>query len=459
MQKVLLVLAVLLLAVEAVHAEGVSVSYQISPEILLPGDYADVTLTLTNPSASDVKVNSIVVSGAKAEPSAIYSVGTIPGGGSYSITFSVKAEKVGRENLEVKIATEYRVDEKNTTTQTITQNILLLVDDNFPSLTVASPVYRGVVNEVSFYVSSPVELKDVRVEALFDAIPKTVYLGDFVGGKEGKIKFIPDSNRLKFKISFYNGRNYHEIEKEVVVKLLTPQNVVLNVTFPYKSLFIGDAVTIPLEITNLRSDAIYDITVSAESSLGSFSSPVSIAKLDSGEGKALSFKFSPSKAGDGEAVFRVYYKDELGNGLSVERNFTITVLDSYAVMLTNVNVVREKLKYSVSGDVSNNGRSEVYNAYAVAECGDFRADYFMGNIDPSDFQSFELPVECNGSVKVTVQWSNEIGETFAISKTVELKGKSLAEVEENPMPTYVSIAVAIVILAIVGFVIYRQIRK
>lgn len=450
MRKSLLVLAVLLLTMEVAYANGVSVSYQISPEILLPGDYADVTLILTNPSTTDVKVNSIVISGAKAEPSAIYSVGTIPSGGSYSITFSVKAEKVGRENLEVKISTE---------NETITQNIMVVVDDNFPTLTIASPVYRGVVNEVSFYVSSPVELKDVRVEALFNAIPKTVYLGDFVGGKEGKIKFVPDSDRLKFKISFYNGRNYHEIEKEVAVELLTPQNVVLNVSFPYKSLYIGDAITIPLEITNLRSDAIYDITVSAESSLGSFSSPVSIAKLDSGEGKALSFKFSPSKAGEGEAVFRVDYKDELGNEMSVERKFAISVLNSYAVMLTNLNVAREGLKYSVSGDVSNNGRSEVYNTYAVAECANFKTNYFIGNIDPSDFQSFELPVECNGSVKVTVQWSNEIGETFAISQTVELKGKSLTEVEENPMPVYISIAVALVILVIVGFVIYRQIRK
>ncbi len=42
---------------------------------------------------------------------------------------------------------------------------------------------------------------------------------------------------------------------------------------------------------------------------------------------------------------------------------------------------------------------------------------------------------------------------------MELKGKSLTEVEENPMPVYVSIAVALVILVIVGFVIYRQIRK
>uniref|UniRef100_A0A7C2N8P9 CARDB domain-containing protein n=1 Tax=Archaeoglobus fulgidus TaxID=2234 RepID=A0A7C2N8P9_ARCFL len=446
MRKSLLIL-ILLIAVEVSNAEGVSVSYQVSPQILLPGDYADVTLILKNPSTSDVKVNSIVVSGARAEPSAIYSVGTIPAGGSYTMTFSVKGEEVGRKNVQVEISTE---------NETVTQNIMIVVDDSFPSLTITSPLYMGVVNEVVFYVSSPVELRDVKVEALFDAVPETVYIGDFSGGKEGKIKFIPDSDRLRFRLSFYNGKNYHEVEREVKVRLLIPQNVVLNLTLPYKTLFIGDVIPIQVEITNLRTDTVYDIKISAESPLGSLSGPLSIAKLESGEGRNLNFKFSPSKAGEGEIVFRVECKDEFGNEFSLERKSTIEVLESYAVMLTNLNVAREGLKYSISGDVSNIGRSMVYNAYAVAECEGIRADYFIGNIDPSDFESFEIPVECTGNVKVTVKWLNEIGESFAISETVEVKGKTQVEVEENPVPTYISIAVAVAVLAIVGFIIYRQ---
>jgi len=446
MRKSLLIL-ILLIAVEVSNAEGVSVSYQVSPQILLPGDYADVTLILKNPSTSDVKVNSIVVSGARAEPSAIYSVGTIPAGGSYTMTFSVKGEEIGRKNVQVEISTE---------NETVTQNIMIVVDDSFPSLTITSPLYMGVVNEVVFYVSSPVELRDVKVEALFDAVPETVYIGDFSGGKEGKIKFIPDSDRLRFRLSFYNGKNYHEVEREVKVRLLIPQNVVLNLTLPYKTLFIGDVIPIQVEITNLRTDTVYDIKISAESPLGSLSGPLSIAKLESGEGRNLNFKFSPSKAGEGEIVFRVECKDEFGNEFSLERKSTIEVLESYAVMLTNLNVAREGLKYSISGDVSNIGRSMVYNAYAVAECEGIRADYFIGNIDPSDFESFEIPVECTGNVKVTVKWLNEIGESFAISETVEVKGKTQVEVEENPLPTYISIAVAVAVLAIVGFIIYRQ---
>jgi len=445
MRKSLLLL-ILMLAVRIASAESVSVSYQIYPEILLPGDYADVTLTLK--ASNDVKVNSITVTGASVEPSAIFSVGTIPAGGSYSITFSVKAEKVGRTNLEVRISTQ---------NETITQNILIFVDDNFPSLTIISPVYKKVVNVLTFHVSSPVELRDVRVEALFDAVPKTVYLGN-LGSKEGSMKFIPESENLRFKISFYNGRNYHEVVREVKIKLLEPKEVVVNVTSPYKSLYIGDAVTIPVEITNLRSDTIYSIKVSGSSQLGNFSDSISIAKLESGAGRTLNFKFSPSKAGSGEILFRVEFSDEFGNAEFIEKSFPIEVLESYAVAISNINILREGLKASVSADVSNNGRSRVYNAYAVAECQNYRTDYFIGNIDPSDFQSFELPLECNGSVRITVQWSNEIGENFRISQTVEF-GERVVEVKENPFVTYISIAVALIVFGIIGFVIYRQIRK
>jgi len=133
MRKSLLIL-ILLIAVEVSNAEGVSVSYQVSPQILLPGDYADVTLILKNPSTSDVKVNSIVVSGARAEPSAIYSVGTIPAGGSYTMTFSVKGEEIGRKNVQVEISTE---------NETVTQNIMIVVDDSFPSLTITSTLHGG----------------------------------------------------------------------------------------------------------------------------------------------------------------------------------------------------------------------------------------------------------------------------------------------------------------------------
>ncbi|WP_290597784.1 MULTISPECIES: hypothetical protein [unclassified Archaeoglobus] len=456
MRKFGLILLVLFVAaIHHVAAQGVSISYQLSPEILLPGDYADCILVISNPSTSgtSIKVNSVILTGYGVEiaPREIYSIGIIPAGGSATLPFSIKAIKAGRFNVEASISTE---------NGTIRQNIQIVVDDNFPSLTVTSPVYKGEVNDLQFYVSSPTELKDVRVEALFNATPQSVYLGE-VGsnGAEGVFKFFPSSSTLEFRISFYNGNNYHEVIRTVNVRMLESKGVVVNVTVPYKTLYIGDSILVPVEVANLRGDEIIGVRITAQSDLGTFSDPVEVPSIPSGESKRVNFKFSPARGGEGEVFFTIEYSDEFGNKYSIEKSFSIKVLDSFAVSLTNVNVAREGMQVTVSGDVSNNGRSEVYNAYALATCDGYKADYFIGNIDPSDFQSFDLPVKCNKSVLVTVSWSNDLGEKFEIHKQVNLGGGVPTEVESSNLPIVISIVVAAVVFVIIGLIIYRQIRK
>ncbi|WP_202318774.1 COG1361 S-layer family protein [Archaeoglobus neptunius] len=453
MRKLILALFVLFVTViHCTYAASVSVSYTITPEVLLPGDYADITLTLTNPTTKDVTVNSVVLKSndLKVEPKSIYSVGTIPPGGSYSLSFSVKANEKGRYNLEVDVSLE---------NGSLTQNIQIVVDDSFPSLVITSPLYEGEVNDLKFYVSSPVELKDVKVEALFNAVPKIAYIGTVYGGAEGTFKFIPTSDTLRFRISFYNGRNFHEVVKVVKINLLKAKDVELNVTPPYRSLFIGDSITIPVEITNLRNDEISGLTVRAKSELGTFTYPAEIAMLQPGESKTVDFKFSPSKSGNGNITFILTYSDQFGNVYTTKRSFSVNVVDSYAVKLTNIKVNREGLQTSVSGDVSNNGRSTVYNAYAVAKCGEYRTDYFIGNIDPSDFQSFDLPVKCNRSVLITVSWSNAIGESFEIHKTVDLAEELPGEVETSNLPLIISAIAAVAVVTVVGYIVYRQLKK
>lgn len=451
MLKYVLILMLFITSAHLAAAQGVSVSYKLNPEILMPGDYADCILTISNPAEKTIDVKSVILSGYGVEiaPGTIYSIGNIPLGGSVTLPFSIKALKPGRFNVEAVVSTE---------NGTIRQNIQVVVDDNFPSLTVISPTYKGEVNELQFYVSAPTELKDVRVEAIFNAIPQTIYLGDIFGGAKGTLKFFPLSSTLAFKISFYNGKNYHEVFRTVNLRLLESRGVVMNVSVPYKTLYLGDAMAIPVEVANLRGDEILDVKIHAWSNLGEFSDPVEIPKICSGESKKTSFRFSPSKSGEGIAVIGAEYSDEFGNRYSMQQNFSIKVLDSFAVSLTNIKVTREGFEVTVSGDVSNSGRSEVYNAYAIARCGEYIADYFVGNIDPSDFQSFDLPVKCNGSVTIAVSWSNELGEKFEIQKEVSV-GRELPEVRASNLPVIVSVAVALVVFAVIGLIVYRQIRK
>ncbi len=448
MRRIILGALFLLLCISPVLA-GVSVEFSIYPEILLPGDYADCTIKLINTGASDVKVYSVVIQG-QVEPRQFYNIGTIPAGGSYTLPFSIKADKVGRYNVEVKIYTE---------NETVTQNIMIVVDDKFPSLAIESPIHLGEINNVKFFVSSPVELKDVKVEALFNATPRVVYLGTISGKAEGYLKFFADSKQpLRFKLTFYNGRNYHEVIKELHPIYIKSKGVLLNVTAAYALSYIGDCIPISVEIANLRGDNIYNITVTLSSKLGTFSDDVAkIAEIKSGESKNLEFVYSPKSGGEDSISVTVSYSDEFGNRYESKSLVRIKVLDSLALSLTNIETMAEGFKTRISADISNNGRSEVYNVYAIAVCGDKRKDYFVGNIDPSDFQSFDLALECNETIKIIVTWSNELGEHFELSKLIEAESPSLPKPDSKPL--IIAAAAAIIVFAIVAYVIYRQIRK
>ncbi len=448
MQK-LIPVVLLVLSIHLVSAQGVSVSYQISPTLLLPGDYAECTLVISNPTVKDIIVNSVSFTGygVSITPQTL-SVGKIPAGGSVSLPFSIKAIKTGRYNVVALVSTE---------NGTLRQNIQVVVDDSFPSITVTSPVRKGEVNTLSFYASSPIELKAVRVEALFNATPQSVYLGN-VGseGAEGALKFIPSSSTLKFKISFYNGNNYHEVIKVVEVRTLESKGIAINTTFPYHTLYLGDVVDLPVEIANLREDDIFSVKVSVNGF--GFNDSAEIPKIPGGGSGKLVFKFSPSESGEDHITLNIRYSDEFGNKYTQSKKMNINVLKSLAVSITNLNVVREGAETRVSGDISNNGRSVIYNVYATAVCGKYQADYFVGNIDPSDFQSFDLPVKCNRSVTVTVSWSNEVGENFEVQKEIEV-GQQPVPSETSEIPLIVSIVAALIVLAVIGIILYRYIRK
>jgi hypothetical protein len=454
MKKILLLIAVLITLMPVCSAAAISVSYQISPEILMPGDVADGVLTISNPSTEDIKVTSVTFygEGVEIKPRSTYQVGTVPAGGSYQLPFSLKALETGRHGVQAVISTA---------NGTVTQNMIIVVDDNFPSIVPSTSLYMNEVNEMGFYVSSPVELKDVKVEPLFRAEPKIVFIGTVIGQAEGSIKFIPVTEKpLKFKISFYNGRNYHEIIKTVEVGYLDSKGVFLNVSTAYSSSYIGDVTKLFVEVSNLRNDDIYKVRVYASSNLGTISeNNQEIAKIESGGSKKITFLYSPDRSGRDTIDIGLEYYDEFGNKRDAAAQLTFEVLENLALTVTNIEVKKEIEGYRVSGDVSNNGRGEAYNTYVTISCPGWSQDYFLGNIDPSDFQSFDLVTKCNGSATVIVDWSNEVGKTYELTKEVKLKSELQIKTEKMPFILWISAAVVVVVIGIVVFVFYRYTRK
>ncbi len=453
-KKIIIIIALLLMLIPTVSAE-VTVKYSISPSILLPGDYADCTLTITNVQARDIFIYSVSVygNGLYVSPSQ-FSVGVIPPGGSYILPFSIKAVKPGRYNVQVQI---------NTANGTLIQNILVVVDNNFPTITVTGPVYVGEVNNLRFIISTPVQLSDVRVEPLFNATPKVVYLGNVVGTATGVVKFLAKNKEpLKFRISFYNGKNYHQITREVTPVYINSKGVMVNVSIPYSSTYIGDCVPIVLQISNLRQDTIYNVTVVGISKLGSFTNSVKkIPTIPSGNIRIVKFMYTPVKSGLDELKFKVIYYDEFGDKYVQNAELRFNVTKALAVSLTNINIAKSEFGgIEVSGDVSNNGRTEVYNAYVIAKCGKTTKEYFIGNIDPSDFQSFDLNLKsCSGNITLIVQWSNIAGKQFELFRTIETKVFPKIKTKSDNTPLIIAGVFAAIIVCIVAYVAYRQIRK
>ncbi|AIG98438.1 hypothetical protein AFULGI_00016790 [Archaeoglobus fulgidus DSM 8774] len=98
MKKPLLTLLTLLaLTILVTPASAhITASVQLTPSVLLPGDTAYGTLTLTNKGTTSIKVTGVTFfSDLKVEPKSISSIGYIPPAGSYELPFRINAEKVG----------------------------------------------------------------------------------------------------------------------------------------------------------------------------------------------------------------------------------------------------------------------------------------------------------------------------------------------------------------------------
>ena len=102
---------------------------------------------------------------------------------------------------------------------------------------------------------------------------------------------------------------------------------------------------------------------------------------------------------------------------------------------------------TVTGDICNNGRSKVYDTSISAN----GKTYYVGYLDPSDFDSFEIVIPANVSkVQLKATWTNEIGERF--EKVIVVKVSKVEEVKKGGneiFPLAISLITLVVILIVV----------
>lgn len=453
--KTLLIAFTLFLIIPLSSAK-VTVDVQYTPSTILPGDTVEYTLTLKNEGTQDIKVNSITIFSTNIDinPVSISSIGTLPAQSSYKLPFTARAEEPGTYSINVRVYMEDTLKQSYTTNQLIIMN----VENKLPDIVLASPLTLGEVNRISFYLTNPVgSISDVTVKALFDAEPKSVYLGDLSTSGSGEFKYIPDGKKdLSFRISFYNGMNYHEFVRTVTPEYRQSKGIIISVSVPHSSVPVLDVVPVEITVSNLRNDTIYSIEISAfiESESDSEKKSKEIPFLGSMENSKVLFQFSPKKSGKNIIHVEVSYEDELNNRYSAEEEIELVVFDEKAISVTNINTEKSIEGITVSGDVSNSGRSTAYNVLLSMQLGDEIKTFYIGSVDSSDFDSFEFDFSNVNESKaiLTVTWNNELGDRVELTKEIQISGEVIGEVTEGGNLLLIGAIIVVTVIVLVAVI-------
>ncbi|ADB57746.1 COG1361 family protein [Archaeoglobus profundus] len=442
MKKILPIL-ILLAIIQTASAQIVKI--EITPQTLLPNDVADCKLTFT--AQHDTYVSGITLispTEVQVTPSSISGVGWISTGYTYEFPFTIKAKESGTYTLTAYV---------HTLNGTIKQSITIRVLDRMPEIVLDKTILTlNEVNTVHFTVISPLDIRNVVVQPLFKADPQIIS----VQSGKGSFKFEPTKPQsLKFKISFYNGKNYHEVVRTVNVSYMSSKGVVLNVTPKYHATTIGDVIPIDVEVANLRGDTIYSIEVTANFSKKQFQIPV----LKSSEVARVKFDFYSETSGEKIIRVDVRYKDEFGNIHYEHKLLTIRVMNETALQFSGIEIERSLSGLTLTGEVCNVGKSEAYNIYVIANSNGVTKTYYIDSLEPSDFDTFEFTFKNHSRVIILeLKWSNEVGEILETEEVVEIPMESF-NVKTSSETDYVAIGVSVCVLVFVILLIVLAWRR
>ena len=399
-------------------------------QTLFPGDIAQVKIALYNPGDDDIMINSITAMGEGIKSTPILNPGYMAGKSRQIFIIPVRAVEPGMHVITIKV---------HTGTRFTTSNLILNVEDSLPGLSFDRDIRKGEVNHVNLKLYSPANIKNVLIEPEFKSEPRTIFLDEVKGSLNIPFSFFPDGiKEYTFHITFHNGINQHSYLATIQPEFEMSKGVSVNISIPSNNLYLYDVIPIQIALTNLRNDDIYSLHITPESGKGVFSRGSEIAILNSGESRTSKIYYSPHSPGEDVILLKINYSDESGNVNVIQRTINVKILNQPSVSLTNLNIKIKSqsatsppqrrgffrpartperpssIQITLSGDISNNGISPVKNVYVHTDSG---KDYFVGSIDPSDVESFSISTGKVKISRVTVTWTNSLGEEFSISKS------------------------------------------
>ncbi len=423
----------------------------VHPAHPFPGDTIGMEISLINPGSDPLKIDEINIygNGLKVLTSSIKDPGTIPPDGTLNLNLIFHAEKEGLFSPLIIIRsgeTAIRLQPQ------------ISVESTPPGIIVSDTIRLREMNNINFTVFNPRAgpLNNVIVEIIpRNAIvsPQSLYIGDLEAYSSVSIPFScyfkqPDS--LTFKVKFYSDSTEREISLTPELRFMESRGVKIDVPEKVK---IGryDSGTLNITVTNLRSDSIYNISLRIEGDVDH--EDIYIPEIKPSEIRSAALKFVPYK--QGKYTLNVFYSYEDLSGAIYEGRIPVklNVTENPVIGLSGVEVKAEKTEVRVLGDVINTGHSSVSGVIVEGRYGEENKSYFVGKIDPSDFNSFELifPRDNSTDILLKIKFTDSLGKVRTITHLIP--APLPPEINENEFRTtymMVGILSAIIVALAVG---------
>ncbi|RUM33064.1 MAG: hypothetical protein DSY33_05565 [Archaeoglobus sp.] len=444
MKKILIisVISVILIVIQTAVANAqLTASVSFSPKSPLPGDHVRGTLTVET-SSSETISSITFVSTLPIIPREVSGIGKIPAGSTYSLPFTLTAQSPGIYTIKVYITT---------INGTLVKTFNLNVVSSKPEIVIASPITLGEVNKVHFTLYNPVDAMNIKVTPLFNAYPRSI-----VADKGGTFIFYPKkAEPLRFRIEFYDSfpSNYHSYVQTINPFYVRSKGVTINVSTSHKSYNLCDVIPVSVEISNLRNDTIYSVRVRLKT--GNYEKSYVFPYISSGKSKSVVIKCPAMESGKQKVTISINFKDFFDNSYNISKIVFVNVTPEKTVSISDISVERSENGAEITGDISNSGWSKVYSV-SVTAVGKVNKSYFIGTIDPSDYDTFDIIT--HNATKVVVTWQNELGETFSASKPIHV-ARETVKVPTNNNTIPVAVAGALVVLVIVLIGVYNSLRR
>ena len=342
---IIIILILLLIPIACANPAIMISNYELSPEILMPGDSAVLTLTITNAETSatqqtvstsggitttttktigatinEIRILTAYDGGKEIWATSKYEdIGYLAPGASLPIKFKMIAEDGIREGLYFPIVT---VDVQSY--QDVVYPILIKISNASVDLLSTSVPSKISMSGSTDITLTAVNNRDASVDGIsitpkevtgVEFIPDSIFIGTLGSDESEDVSFSlrPSETGLKnisFDISFKNGDNLHNKTLDIPIEIIDTLDVAPVLYSIPSSIGKGESTRIRLEVFNAKTSEITGVIITPITKAGISPSQYFIGSMDPDDVFSASFDLSTENLNLGNYTigFKVSFK-------------------------------------------------------------------------------------------------------------------------------------------------------